>query len=202
MALECLVKISSVTNLSDARYTAGMGVDLMGFDLDPLSQNFVDHENFNAITSWISGVKIVGELGSINNVDAVKNAVAPYQLDYLQLDAGIARAALNELSVPLIIKISQPDKTFIAAAFEQYQDLPIWYLMEPEVEMSEEVLQWCTRKTRQYPIILGSNLSAENVHECLQAGFGGISLRGGQELRPGYQNFDELADILEALEID
>ncbi|MFT7382188.1 MAG: phosphoribosylanthranilate isomerase, partial [Roseivirga sp.] len=28
------------------------------------------------------------------------------------------------------------------------------------------------------------------------------SIRGGNEIRPGYKDFDEMADILEALEID
>jgi phosphoribosylanthranilate isomerase len=34
MALKCFVKVGNVTNLSDARYCAGMGVDLLGFPVD------------------------------------------------------------------------------------------------------------------------------------------------------------------------
>jgi len=201
MALECLVKISSVNNLSDARYVAGMGVGLMGFDLDPCSENFVDPEKFSAIISWISGVEIVGELGSVNDVDAVNKVLGQYQVDYLQVNAETARTGLEELSLPVMVKICQPDKVHITSVFDKFKDFPCWYLLETDIPMSEEVLQWCTSNVRQYPLILGSNLSAENVHEFLQSGFRGISLRGGQEIRPGYRNFDELADILEALEI-
>ena len=66
MTLRTLVKISSVNNLSDARYAAGMGVELMGFNLDESSGNIVAPEQFRAITGWISGVKLVGEITDTN----------------------------------------------------------------------------------------------------------------------------------------
>ncbi|WP_332910561.1 hypothetical protein [Algoriphagus boritolerans] len=45
MALSTFVKINSVTNLTDARYGAGMYVDLLGFDLDDSSQNFMSRSS-------------------------------------------------------------------------------------------------------------------------------------------------------------
>ena len=35
--LKTQVKVSSITNLSDARYCAGMGVDLLGFPIQEIS---------------------------------------------------------------------------------------------------------------------------------------------------------------------
>jgi phosphoribosylanthranilate isomerase len=201
MALECLVKISSVNNLSDARYAAGMGVGLMGFDLNPGSENFVDPIKFNAITSWISGVKIVGELGVIK-AEVAEQVAQQYQLDYLQVDPEVIPEVLKRLSLPVIIKLSQPGKVQLSRAFEKFGSLPSWYLLEPDFSIPDETLQWCARKASRFPMILGSNLTAGNVHEILEWGFKGIALRGGQEIRPGYKNFDELADILETLEID
>lgn len=201
MALECLVKISSVNNLSDARYAAGMGVGLMGFDLDPGSENFVDPEKFNAITSWISGVKIVGELGVIK-AEMAQQLTEQYQLDYLQLDPAIEPDILERSTLPVIMKLSQSDQVHLSRAFEKFDNLPAWYLLEPDIPIPDETLQWCVRKASRFPMILGSNVTAENVHEILEWGFQGIALRGGQEIRPGYKDFDEMADILETLEID
>ena len=52
-----------------------------------------------------------------------------------------------------------------------------------------------------YPILKGYNLLANTVaSEMAQKQFAGISLKGSQELKPGFKDYDELADILEALE--
>ena len=47
MGLKLSVKIGDVTNLSDARYAAGMGVDYIGFNVDTNSTNFVTATKFN-----------------------------------------------------------------------------------------------------------------------------------------------------------
>src|SRR5690606_35497353 len=63
MALKSFVKISEVNNLSDARYCAGMTVDLMGFDLCKESEYFISPETFMELTGWVSGPEFVGEFG-------------------------------------------------------------------------------------------------------------------------------------------
>ena len=35
--LKTLIKVSNINNLSDARYCAGMGVEMLGFSMDELS---------------------------------------------------------------------------------------------------------------------------------------------------------------------
>lgn len=201
MALQSLVKISSVNNLSDARYAAGMGVEMLGFDLDPVSDNFISPEQFNAITSWVSGVKLVGELGS--GFQSFSHPPSDqYKLDYIQVDATVELSLIPEFHLPLIIKISQPDQSVISETLEKFAQPTAWFLLEPDNPMSNELLEWCSLQAAEYPIILGSNISVENVQQLLRSGFRGISLRGGHEIRPGYKDFDELADILEVLEVD
>ncbi len=201
MALRCLVKISSVNNLSDARYAAGMGVELMGFNMDPNAEDFISPEQFNAITSWISGVKFVGELDDCQGTD-LGQLPEQYGIDYLQIDAGVDPAILKVSPLPLIIKIARPSRSLIADSFKKFSELPAWYLLEPEKPLSEELLAWCKTQTSAYPIMLGSNLSTDNVDSLIAAGFSGFSLKGGEEIRPGFKNFDELADILETLETE
>ncbi|MFM1835376.1 MAG: hypothetical protein RJA04_63, partial [Bacteroidota bacterium] len=48
--LKTLVKVSAITNLSDARYCAGMGVDLLGFPLGKISI-----DQFTEIRNWLAG---------------------------------------------------------------------------------------------------------------------------------------------------
>lgn len=63
MALKLSVKIGDVTNLSDARYAAGMGVDYIGFNINPDSEHFVTSDKVAEIINWVSGVGIIGEIG-------------------------------------------------------------------------------------------------------------------------------------------
>ena len=52
-------------------------------------------------------------------------------------------------------------------------------------------------------MILGVGIAADSVHKTLEElQLNGIALAGGEEIKPGLKDFDELADILEALETE
>ena len=73
MGLKTLVKVGEVSNLSDARYCAGMGVELIGFNLDKSSANYVSIETFTAITGWIEGVEFVAEFENSSLEEILRN---------------------------------------------------------------------------------------------------------------------------------
>jgi len=85
MTLRTLVKISAVTNLSDARYCAGMGVEMMGFNIDPNSPKFISSEKFKEISGWVAGVKFVGEYHSKEPFD-IHSAIEEYGLDLVEVN--------------------------------------------------------------------------------------------------------------------
>ena len=200
MSLRSLVKISAVNNLSVARYVAGMGVELLGFDLESTSDKYVDPDNFAAITSWVSGVKFVGEITD-NSQRSVPNIVDQYQLDYIQITVSQPVVLVENLPLPLIVRINQMDETHILDCLEQYSSTADWFLIEPDKPMSEAQLDWCIQRAQEFPLILGSNITADNVLDMIASGFSGIASKGGDEIKPGMGNFDELADLLEALEV-
>jgi phosphoribosylanthranilate isomerase len=53
MALKTKVKAGNITNLSDARYCAGMGVDWLGFPAD-----VVNPDTFKEITNWVTSLNM------------------------------------------------------------------------------------------------------------------------------------------------
>ena len=201
MALRTLVKISSVNNLSVARYCAGMGVNLMGFNLDESSEDYVTIEAFEAITGWISGIKIVGEIQSAN-VDLIFKSIKDYRLDYLQFTDVTLINEIGRLPLPFIIKINQPDQHYIKKILEQFGSSAAWFLVEMPAPVSKELLEWLSHQAASYSIILGNNVSADNINDLIDLGFSGFAFAGGNEIKPGYKDFDELADVLEALEVN
>jgi phosphoribosylanthranilate isomerase len=54
-----------------------------------------------------------------------------------------------------------------------------------------------------HKILLGFGVEADNVLDLIDSSsISGIALKGGDEIKPGYKDFDALADILEAIEVE
>ena len=58
--LKTFVIVGEISNLSDARYCAGMGVDVLGFNINPVEETCVAPETLNEISGWVAGVAIHG----------------------------------------------------------------------------------------------------------------------------------------------
>lgn len=205
MALKTFVKISEVSNLSDARYCAGMTVNLMGFDLKKDSPAYVSPENFMELTGWVSGVEFVGEYGNASE-DAIKESIKDYEINYFQTD--------NPAIIPLfpdfkrILRFDMDkvtDAEEVKNTMEKVADEVEFFLFESGNgnHYKENVVNQVLDLAKDFPVILGFNINDNNVMDLVETtSIKGISLKGGEEIRPGYKDFDELADILETLEVD
>src|SRR5690606_27876233 len=80
MMLKTQVKVGNISNLSDARYCAGMGVDMLGFAVIPGQEDYVPEPLYQDLRGWISGPAIVAELYGITpemNLQAILQAYQP-----------------------------------------------------------------------------------------------------------------------------
>jgi phosphoribosylanthranilate isomerase len=204
MALTTLVKISNVTNLSDARYCAGMGVDMLGFSMDTESVDYVDPKKFEEIKSWVAGVQIVGETTS-TDPEVIEHLLETYQPDLLQVDESALLPYLGSLGKPLILRVDLSQltldqlDTFLQTAATGAE----YVLLESNgpLHLDDDLKLALQRLAGRYPVLLGTGVSAVNVHELLaQLPVRGIALSGGDEEHPGNKEFGELMDILEAIE--
>ena len=185
MPLKTLVKVGHITNLSDARYCAGMGVDMLGFNVVEGQDRYITPKQFQEIRGWITGPLVVAQIYGLTSADALPAILEQYRPDLLELgEEELAR--LESLPLPFILNIEaqQTDQPFSTK--------PAYIQILPGNSVSEASI----------PVIvtISSLNQLENVLNT--EGVGGIALHGGQELRPGLKTYDELADILEALETD
>lgn len=205
MALSSFVYISDVENLSDARYSAGMGVDLLGFKLDPKDESSLKQEQFNEISEWISGVKIVGEFGD-SNPDEVKELISNFKVDYLMVSNESQIHDFSMIGIPLIYKmiINDDNKKDLDSTLNYCSGTVDYFLMDSDqVELDEVDKNVICKYASKYPIVLGYGINIENAKTIVdELNLAGLCLKGSPELRPGYKDFDEMADILEALEVD
>lgn len=205
MALSSFVYISDVENLSDARYSAGMEVDLLGFKLDPKDNSSLKKEQFNEISEWISGVKIVGEFGD-TNPEEIKGLINNYKVDYLMVSNESQIHNFSMIGIPLIYKmvVSNDNIKDLESIFNYCSGTVDYFLMDSDqVELNEADKALISKYGSKYPIILGYGININNAKMIVdELNLSGICLKGSPELRPGYKDFDEMADILEVLEVD
>lgn len=206
MALQTFVKISNITNLSDARYCAGMGVDQLGFSMDPQSPDYIEPALFADIRGWVAGVAIVGETTSTDPAE-IEAMLQTYQPDWLQLGDPALLPYMASFEKPLILRIDT-DATPVAQLESVVRDgsaTAEYILLESRngQPVDDAFMAIVDALAGRYPILLGTGISADTIHALLaRIPVRGIALRGGTEEQPGNKEFGELMDILEAIEED
>jgi phosphoribosylanthranilate isomerase len=197
--LRTLIKVSNINNLSDARYCAGMGVEMLGFSMDELS-----FEKFKEMRGWLAGVKIVGETDSQDILKIIElNEL--YQPDYLQVSDFKNIAEIQKIGKPLILKVDFATAN-IPALFQTTKSYVGYFLIENSDDfgvIDDAVLSQLDAWSFQYPLILGFGVKESNAKDLLeQTQLSGFALRGNDEIRPGFGDSEELMNILEILETE
>lgn len=206
MALKTFVKISGINNLSDARYCAGMIVDVLGFSFEPNDPNFLSPDKYTAITEWVSGVAFAAEFDE-SEPEQIKEILAQYpKVGFLQVTQAAHLPVLQLLQIPILLKIDL-STTNIAALDDLLQhsakDVNYFLLENSDENTVSSRLEEVFRLAEAYPILLGFGLKQDNVLQIIENHpIQGIALKGGDEIKPGYKDFDDLAEILETIEVD
>lgn len=195
MRLKTKVKVGNITNLSDARYCSGMGVDLLGFPIGS-GVGKISMETFEEIAEWVAGPEFILEFSDVINHDLLQKVTQMESIKHIQLN-------LDQLSKP---EFKQIDKSVIIAAnlnewklrHVSLNNLSIAYLI-----LVDKELDWKAIKeiNNQIPVIIPhAHLPMDS--DPSEFPIAGIALEGSDEDKPGHKNYDHLAQVLESLEID
>jgi phosphoribosylanthranilate isomerase len=197
--LKTTIKVSNLNNLSDARYCAGMGVEMLGFSMDEL-----DFDKFKEMRGWLAGVQIVGETDS-KDISAIIDLVEKYQPDYLEVSDWENVIEIQRIGKPIILKVDFATAN-LPALFQATKGNVEYFLLTTSDEfeiIDDATLSQLDAWSFQYPIILGFGIKESNANDLLeQTQLTGFALKGGNEIRPGFGDNEELMNILETLETD
>jgi len=200
--LRTLVKISNVTNLSDARYCAGMGVEWLGFSMDSLPV-----EKFQEIRGWVSGVQIVGETAE-TDAGRIAELVQLYQPDAVQVSAPEVVIGLGVLGLPVLLRVDAAETDVFDLEKKTRAALSPTLILENSDEfarLDDETRRALDALSFRHDVLLGFGITEGNALEILEElpHLKGIALdAGGDELRPGFKEFGELMNLLERLEAE
>lgn len=189
MALKTTVKVT-VNNLSDARYCAGMGVDYIGFSTIPDDPFYLSPDNFAEISEWVSGVNFVAETNGIFEEQG------SYNVEYVQVSNPAEAILFNDKKI--ILEGTAEDFHKWKDQLPEIKNLELLLLSVTGKTDSEEIIE----EFKQYPVLVGYDISIEDAKALADSPAKGIALKGSDEIKPGFKDYDELADILEALEVD
>lgn len=205
MALITSVIVNGINNLSDARYCAGMGVDMVGFSLDDTQTDYISPKEVSEIAGWVAGVKLVGEFKK-TSVEQINEVIETCQLDYVQLNKQYLIDEIQQINRPVIQRARFTKDTIESELVEEmhlYKDHVAYFLIfsDDYNTIDETNLRFLQDLARDFNVIIGFGIHKENVMEILkQINPAGIGLHGGQEIKPGLKEFDTLQEIFDVLE--
>lgn len=187
MPLKTVVKVGNISNLSDARYCAGMGVDMLGFSVVAGSADYVAPKLFQEIRGWVSGPRFVAQVYGLSTHEQLPEIMQSYAPDYFELDAQTFKQYGAHLSLPCIVAVTKEE----FASLRNSDNIAYFLLDEAALSGAEN---------NSTPILLKVD-SANGLQEKLDRyRLTGVALNGSPEIRPGFKDYHEMAEILEALD--
>lgn len=202
-----LIKASSISNLTDARYFAAKEVNWLGFQIEEAMEDFVHPTRLKEIREWVAGPKICGEFYEFT-ADEVIEAANFYNLDTVQVTSTQLFEMPENPKVEVILKLNMGDN-FFPIGFEEtlaqnrsrihYFLLDFAKAVEPEAGFLGNSKFW-KRMSEQFPLIFQCNFSPALLPDFLEEFRpAGLGLRGGSEEKIGVKSFDDLDEIFEIL---
>jgi phosphoribosylanthranilate isomerase len=195
MSLLTIVKAGNITNLSNARYCAGMGVEIIGFPIEKGSSSSLEISKIKEITGWLSGIKIAVEfMGKDYDKEYVSEIIKELSPDYIQIPLESLEEFRKITSIPFLLWTTK-----IPEAFAIKQEDYVLFSGKISV-MDEALLSFCKNHNT---FLSCSETDRSTVLEIIKTIHPyGIELKGSNEISPGLKSFDELSEILEILEVE
>jgi phosphoribosylanthranilate isomerase len=188
MALRTFVKVGNITNLSDARYCAGMGADLLGFRAIPGQDNYITPKQFQEIRGWVTGPQIVAELYGMADAGSWSSIQEDYRPDLVELGLSELSVLAGEPPLPYILALAPGEQVPAGSN-------PTYVLVDPDdPALPQLAAKYAVLVMVRQTSVVQSLLDAGNIK--------GLTLQGGQEDRPGLREYNELGEILEMLDTD
>lgn len=190
--LKTKVKAGNITNLSDARYCAGMGVDWLGFPIDA-----IDPKKFEEITSWVAGPQFVLELGA----GEIPECVTQYPVSIVQIALKQLKESKSLTNQSFIITLPLADWNENKLELINNKDRILGLLITISFKQTTDQAS-LKEIAEHFEVLINLDACPYALNEILDFTIAGVNVSGNQELKPGLKDYKDLAVVLEQLECD
>ncbi|NJN42135.1 MAG: hypothetical protein HC811_07850 [Flammeovirgaceae bacterium] len=193
MSLVTNVKVGMITNLSDARYCAGMGVERLGVNVIAESPNYISPVQWQDIQGWINGPKTVAEVYGIKTPNQLNDIATQYNPDFLEMNLQEFHAFRNEIKSNVMLCLQVEDRNETLSEIKTDDRIDSFIVHENDLTQFSDFIE----QFRIFIIPKNTKSITGLLSDYPTAGF---ILSGSEESKPGLKNYDELAEVLEQLE--
>lgn len=212
MQLKVRVKVNSINNLSDARYFATFA-EWAGFNFNPADAACLPLNTARELIGWMSGPRMVGEFGNAP-IEIINQTAQTLNLDTIQTDIDLLPAQLVPQVSAIIRRVNIMADMLPAqlnALLNKNAPYTAWFLLNfTNAGLGWNDLQqhaiftpnYLKNLCADYNILLQLPYTPQNVLQVLEIiQPAGIALNSGHEIKTGIRAFDDVADIVELLEL-
>lgn len=198
------IKLGNVTNLSDARYAAAVGIDYIGFCFDPSGHNYIAPIKAKEMIDWVTGSHIVAEFGdqSFNEINDISELL---NVNVIELDNRLLPDELPAFGKPIIKKIDITvfDFAGLKKEIESYQEVCDAFHLYTSGSQNHLTEQQLKELFTGRQVIWGFEVSEATVKEIIDTyqPFA-LNISGGMEEKAGIKDFDELNELLDTITIE
>jgi len=201
------LKICGITDLADARYLAGEGVDYLGFVQHEDSPRYVVPSLVSDMLEWLYGPESVGVFVN-KSAEEVNQIAATAGFDYVQLHGEESPETCRAVERPIIKAIRvrhDASSDQLRAIMERYDGLVEHFLLDTHNSSvwggTGESFNWRLARelSTDYSIFLAGGIDADNIERAVKTmrPFA-IDLSSGVESAPGVKSFEKVDAFLDA----
>lgn len=175
MNIPFILKFSNITNLSDARYAAGVWAHYVGFCFNPESENYIEPNKAKEMLSWINGPIVVAEFGN-QPIEWIIEICEFLNTDYIQIPVNYNHPSILEIDKKLIVETDGEQNELTKNA---------------HLIVTNSIVSYSKLKENiTCPIILSKNYE-ENINN-----YDGIIFYGEKETEVGLRNHEKWNNML------
>jgi phosphoribosylanthranilate isomerase len=190
MTRKPIIYVSRISNLSDARYCAGMGVDMVGFVVDPSNADYVSPARYQEMVGWIAGPARVLEIADGVNI---KEIIETYRPELIHTSLALAEKNVFG-GAPLIVEVEHTQ--YSNAMPQLYSLVNVKYVIVTGYNEGAAITL-----PAGFDVLIETKSSIHPAAKVLeQSGAAGLALQGTTETTPGLKDYDHLSKILEELD--
>ncbi len=205
--MDLRLKVCGITELEDARYLAGAGVDYLGFVQHEESPRYAPPSLAGDIVEWVHGPSPVGVFVN-DGASQINTAVEEAGFEMAQLHGQEPPHVVEQVDCPVIKAVHvrhDASSDQLRTLFERYEDTADYVLLDTHDSRvwggTGESFNW--RMARElasdYPIFLAGGITADNVRRAVETmrPFA-VDLSSSLEEAPGQKSFAKIDAFLDS----
>ena len=183
------LKISAITNLTDARYFSAIGAHYLGLCFDVLNENNISIAKAKEISNWLHEPVIVGEFGLHQTNEEIQFIAEEMQLNEIQIP--FSHPQKNELNFEKFLVLDDWSIDIRHWSFDYY------VIKINEIDSTNSELKNFISNNK---VFIESDFTKENILPIIEAlqPFG-IQITCKKEEKAGLSFVDEYAEVLEII---